>query len=676
MVKVLKHDTDHDILQTLKELRSTLDEHNYRYYILDDPTVSDAEYDKLFKRLQTLEQQYPQYITPDSPTQRIGVTPLKVFNQLQHDVPMLSLENAMTTDDIIDFDRRVRERLDVTIVEYCCEPKIDGTAVSIRYKNGVLIQAATRGDGLTGEDITENIKTLKMLPLRLRGNDFPDLVDIRGEVYMSRAGFEKLNTEAAEKGEKIFANPRNAAAGSLRQLDTRITASRPLEIYCYGLGIIEGKKLPSKHYEILQALKSWGLRVSPLIEVAKGAEGCLQYYKKMEGVRDELPFEIDGIVYKVNGLAEQKKLGYVTRAPRWAIAHKFPAQEAYTIVDNMFFSVGRTGALTPVAQLRPVHVHGVTISNATLHNMDEVKRKDVHIGDTIIVRRAGDVIPEIVGVVKEKRPKGARMIRLPKLCPVCGSQVEQIEGEAVARCAGGLVCGAQTKGSIKHFASRRALDIEGLGEKLVDQLVEDKLVRTIADIYALNRQQLENLERMGKKSADNLLQQIEKSKNTTFARFLYGLGIREVGEATAKQLAQHFKTLERLQNARQTDLQNVSDIGPVVAKHVETFFHEPHNRKVLARLMKSGIRWPAVKLDTHLPLVGKTFVITGTLKEISREEAKEKLELLGGKVTNSVSSKTDFLILGEDPGSKYEKAKALKVKILDDDAFKKFLSEI
>lgn len=670
---------DGEIKHEIERLRAKIEEHNYRYYILDDPSIADAEYDKLFSQLQKLEKEYPQFITSDSPTQRVGVTPLKIFKQVAHDVPMLSLENAFDEEDILAFDQRIADRLKINNVEYCCEPKLDGLAVNIRYKEGVLVQASTRGDGMTGEDITENIKTIDMLPLRLRGKDYPPILDVRGEVFMNKAGFTKLNELALEKGEKIFANPRNAAAGSLRQLDPRITASRPLEIYCYGIGVFEGKKLPTKHFDILQALKQWGLRISSLISVTHGAKGCLTYYKNMQDKRDKLAFEIDGVVYKVNSIAEQTQLGFVTRAPRFAIAHKFPAEEAYTSVEDIEFQVGRTGALTPVARLKPVHVHGVTISNATLHNMDEVKRKDVHIGDTVIVRRAGDVIPEIVGVIKERRPKTARMVKLPKHCPVCHSSIEQVEGEAVARCTGGLICAAQTKETIKHFASRRALDIEGLGDKLVEQLVEQKLLGNVADIYILTREQLENLERMGSKSADNLLQQIEKNKNTTLPRFLYALGIREVGEATAKQLAQYFKTLDALQNVSQNksieDLQKVPDIGPIVAAHIAHFFQEPHNRKIITRLLKAGIHWPSIKENKELPLQGKTFVITGTLSDMTRDEAKEKLEKLGAKVAGSVSSKTDYVVVGVDPGSKLEKAEKLSIKVLKDREFHKYLKQ-
>lgn len=657
-------------------LRKKINEHNYRYHVLDDPTVSDAEYDRAFNELKELESKNPQFITPDSPTQRIGAAPLKEFTQVNHDVPMLSLENAFDEEDITAFNQRILDRLNKhTEIDYCCEPKLDGCAISIRYVNGKLVQAATRGDGTRGEDVTQNIKTIKTVPLELRGKDYPELIDVRGEVFMTRKGFEELNLKAEKNGEKIFANPRNAAAGSLRQLSSQITASRPLEMYFYGIGKVEGVKLPDNHYDMLQKLISWGLRVSPLIKMVRGKDGMMDYYHKMQERRNTLPFEIDGVVYKVNSLALQQRLGYVTRAPRWAIAHKFPATEETTVVQDVIFTVGRTGALTPLARLKPVHVSGVTVSNATLHNMDEVNRKDVRIGDTVIVRRAGDVIPEIVGVIKQKRPANAKKVQLPKHCPVCHSAVEQVEGEAVARCSSGLFCPAQLRESIRHFASRRALNIEGLGYALVDQLVEADLIKNVADIYELNENQLANLERMGKKSAQNILTEIEKSKSTTFARFLYGLGVREVGEATAKALANHFKDLKTLLAANDEDLQNVPDIGPVVATHIADFFKESHNREIVKKLVAAGIHWPAIKGDSDLPLVGKTFVITGTLEGMSREEAKERLESLGAKVSGSVSAKTSYLVVGSDPGSKYTKAKELGVPILEDQDFSKFLQK-
>lgn len=689
------------IVNEINELRKIINEFDYRYYVLDDPSVSDAEYDQLFAKLKQYEADHPELITPDSPTQRVGGAPLKEFTQVTHAVPMLSLDNAFSPEDIVQFDERIHDRLATsalieysckpkldalamnircdghiydrlaisTPIEYSCEPKLDGLAMNIRYVNGVLTQASTRGDGTTGEDVTANIKTIRMIPLHLRGTQVPEILDVRGEVFISKQGFERLNATASQKGEKVFANPRNAAAGSVRQLDPRITATRPLEFYCYGVGLVQGFDMPRKHSEILQQLRAWGLRVSALAKTVQGAKGCLDYYAEMTAKRDKLPFEIDGVVYKVNSLAEQEKLGFVTRAPRWAIAHKFPAEEAYTTLEDVEFQVGRTGAITPVARLKPVFVHGVTVSNATLHNMDEVIRKDVHIGDTVIVRRAGDVIPEIVGVVQAKRPAHVKKILMPKRCPVCHSDIEQVEGEAVARCTGGLFCPAQRKESIKHFAARRAMDIEGLGDKLVEQLVDADLIKNAADIYSLTLDQLADLERMGKKSAQNLLDQVEKSKTTTLARFLFALGIREVGEATAKQLAAYFKDIHTLEQVTEEELQAVPDVGPVVAAHIRHFFQQKHNLDVVAKLLQAGVHWPQVAADKALPLQGKTFVITGTLDAMSRDEAKDALESLGAKVAGSVSSKTSFVVVGAEAGSKLAKAKELGVPILNEQEF-------
>jgi DNA ligase (NAD+) len=664
------------VKNNINKLRDKINEHNYRYYVLDDPLISDAEYDELFEQLKKLEKQHPDLITPDSPTQRVGAAPLKAFAEVQHSIPMLSLDNAFTEEDILAFDQRIHDRLDVTeAIQYCCEPKLDGLAISIRYEHGLLSQAATRGDGTKGEDVTENIRTIKCIPLRLRGSDYPRVLEVRGEVFMSKSGFDALNKQALKNGEKIFANPRNAAAGSIRQLDSRITASRPLNMYCYGVGVVEGKTLAAKQYDLLKMLATWGLPVSSLVSVAEGEKGCLTYYQHMQKKRDGLSFEIDGVVYKVNSIALQEKLGFVTRAPRWAVAHKFPPEEVTTLLESVEFQVGRTGALTPVARLKPVSVHGVTVSNATLHNMDEIHRKDVHIGDTVIVRRAGDVIPEVVGVVKERRPVSVKKIVLPKACPICHSRIEQVEGEAIARCTGGLCCPAQRKEAIKHFSSRRAMDIEGLGDKHVEQLVDHGLISSVADIYDLTQTQLEKLERLGEKSAQNLLEQIEKSKKTTFARFLYALGIREVGEATAKQLALHFKNLAALEVASEEMLQSVPDIGPIVAAHIVHFFQEPHNCKVINKLVHAGVHWEEVKASKHLPLMGQTFVLTGTLSDMSREQAKERLEKLGAKVAGSVSKKTSYVVVGSDAGSKLDKAKALNVAILEDKAFHAFLKK-
>lgn len=666
------------IIHEVEKLREKINEHNYRYYILDDPSVSDAEYDQLFQKLKKIEADYPELVTMESPTQRVGAEPLKEFAEVQHEVPMLSLDNAFTDEDVIAFDQRIHERLHRDKpIEYTCEPKLDGLAVSIRYEHGILVRAATRGDGTTGEDITENVRTIPTVPLHLRGKDFPAVLEVRGEIYMSKLGFKELNERALAKGDKIFVNPRNAAAGSVRQLDPRITASRPLAIFCYGIGVVQGRKLPATHSEILAALSQWGLRVNPELKVVEGVESCLRYHQRMGEKRAKLAYEIDGVVYKVNELALQERLGFVSRAPRWAVAHKFPAEEVMTTVEAVEFQVGRTGALTPVARLKPVFVGGVTISNATLHNMDEVQRKDVHIGDTVIVRRAGDVIPEVVTAVPQHRPNDAKKIILPKHCPICHSAVEHVEGEAVARCTGGLFCPAQRKEAIKHFASRRAIDVEGLGEKLVDQLVDHDLVKTVADLYSLKLDQLANLDRMAEKSAQNLLDALEKSKRTTLARFLYSLGIREVGEATAKNLAQHFGDLPPLFSVTEEELQTVTDIGPVVSEHIVGFFAEKHNRDVIEKLIKSGLSWEKVaKSQQTLPLQGQTFVLTGTLENLSREEAKEKLEKLGAKVAGSVSKKTDCVVVGADAGSKLEKALALNIKTLNEKEFFVFLDKL
>jgi len=665
-----------DIVCEAEKLRKEINDHNYRYYVLDDPVISDAAFDQLFQELKEIEKNYPDLITPDSPTQRVGAKPLKAFKEVRHTIPMLSLENGFSEEEVIAFDERIHDRLKITEpLDYVCEPKLDGLAVSIRYEKGVLVRAATRGDGETGEDITDNSRTIAMIPLRLQGAHYPDVLEVRGEVYMPKKGFEKLNADAEKKGEKIFVNPRNAAAGSLRQLDPRITASRPLAIFFYGVGVVEGVNLPLNHSEILTALKDWGFVVNREIKVVKGIQGCLQYHQSLAMMREKLPYEIDGVVYKVNSLALQNKLGFVSRAPRWALAHKFPAEETSTVIESIEFQVGRTGALTPVARLKPVFVGGVTISNATLHNMDEVQRKDIHIGDTVIVRRAGDVIPEVVSVIKEKRPQGIKAIKLPLSCPICHSHIEQIEGEAVARCSGGLFCPAQRKEAIKHFASRRALNIEGLGDKLVEQLVDGQWVAHVSDIYTLTLEQLASLERMGEKSAQNLLEELEASKKTTLARFLYALGIREVGEATAKQLALHFGDLPPIMKANEEDLQVIQDIGPVVAKHITAFFSEPHNREIIRQLLNAGIHWEKTKRVEQLPLQGKTFVLTGTLTHLSREEAKEKLEALGAKVAGSVSGKTHYVVVGVDAGSKLKKAKELNIPLLEESEFESYLAD-
>ncbi len=670
--------------QRAAELREQIDLHNYRYYVLDDPLVPDAEYDRLMRELQALEAAHPELVVPESPTQRVGAKPAQGFGEVHHAIPMLSLDNCFSDDELLAFDRRVRDRLGRDgPVDYVAEPKLDGLAVSLRYEDGVLVQGATRGDGSTGEDITQNVRTVHSIPLRLRGADLPRVLEVRGEVFMPKAGFEKLNRLAGERGEKTFVNPRNAAAGSLRQLDPSVTASRPLEFFCYGWGEIEGAELPAKHSDMLKRLRDWGVRVSPEARVVSGAQGCLDYYRDIGERRADLPYEIDGVVYKVDSRDQQQTLGFVSRAPRWAIAHKFPAQEELTRVLDIEFQVGRTGALTPVARLEPVFVGGVTVSNATLHNMDEIERKDVRIGDTVIVRRAGDVIPEIVAVMAERRPDDARSIEMPATCPVCGSEVVRAEGEAVARCSGGLICSAQRKESIRHFASRRAMDIEGLGDKLVDQLVELGMIDHVDDIYRLQAERLAAIERMGEKSAANLIEAIERSKDTSLARFLFALGIREVGEATARGLAAHFCTLQALQEAALEDLrseddpeikakdlyprlQAVADVGPAVAAHVCHFFAEKRNEEVIRKLREAGVHWPEAKPQGEGPLKGSTYVLTGTLEHRTRDEAKAALEALGARVSGSVSKKTTAVIAGRDAGSKLDKAEKLGVEILDE----------
>jgi len=653
-------------------LREQLNAHNHRYYVLDAPTVPDAEYDRLMQRLQQIEAQHPSLKTTDSPTQRVGGEALSSFQSVAHEVPMLSLDNAFSDEELIGFDRRVTERLKSTgALAYACEPKLDGVAVSLLYREGVLVRGATRGDGATGEDITENVRTINSIPLKLQTDTPPGLLEVRGEIYLPRAGFEKLNTEARAVGEKLFVNPRNAAAGSLRQLDSKITASRPLEMAAYSLGRIEGSEQPETHSATLDLLRSWGFLINPYVEVAPDIESCLSYYQKMAEIRDQLPCDIDGIVYKVDNIVFQQRLGFVARAPRWAIARKFPAQEEMTVLKGVEFQVGRTGAVTPVARLEPVFVGGVTVSNATLHNQDEVARLGIKIGDTVIVRRAGDVIPQIVSVVLEKRPVDALDIIFPDHCPVCHSPVERVEGEAVTRCSGGLVCSAQRKEAIKHYASRKALDIEGLGDKLIDQLVGQGLVNSVDDLYRLNMEQLAGLERMGEKSAQNLLAALETSTHTTLPHFLYALGIREVGEATARSLAQHFGHLEALYSSSQEDLQEVSDVGPIVAHFVHEFFQQADNLEVINRLRAAGVQWPDMTPQDQqsLPLSGQTWVLTGSMETMGRAEAKEKLQHLGAKVAGSVSAKTSCVVSGADAGSKLKKAEELGVEVLDEAAF-------
>ena len=669
------------IREELESLREQIRYHNYRYHVLDDPEVPDAEYDRLMRQLQDVEEKNPELVTPDSPTQRVGDEPVSAFGTIKHRIPMLSLGNAFSADALRDFHRRVTERLEMDADEplrYAAEPKLDGAAVSLLYENGLLVRGATRGDGTTGEDITHNVRTIDAVPLRLIGNDYPSMLEVRGEVFMPKAGFEAYNKKARAADQKTFVNPRNAAAGSLRQLDPKLTAERPLDIYVYSVGQVDGGEIPSRHSDILDQLQEWGLKTCPDRKVVEGVAGCLAYYEEIGGKREALPYEIDGVVYKVDEIALQRELGFVSRAPRWAVAHKYPAQEELTVVCGIEFQVGRTGALTPVARLEPVFVGGVTVSNATLHNIDELHRKDVRVGDTVIVRRAGDVIPEVASVVSKRRPKGTRRVQLPKKCPVCGSAVTREAGEAVARCTGGLYCSAQRAEALKHFVSRRAMDIDGLGGRMIDQLVEIDRIKTPADIYQLQEEELAAMERMGEKSAANLIRAINKSKTTTLTRFLYALGIREVGEATAAGLAGHFGALPRIVSATEEDLIEVADVGPIVASRIRAFFDEPHNLEVIKSLQRSGVSWPETEPQQSPkdgPLSGKTFVLTGTLSKMTRDEAKALIQKNGGKVTGSVSKKTDFVVYGDKAGSKLTKAQTLKIATLTESAFRALLAD-
>ena len=666
--------------QKLTELRTTLRHHEYLYHVMDTPEIPDAEYDRLMRELRELEAQHPELITPDSPTQRVGAAPLAAFSQIRHEVPMLSLDNVFDEESFLAFNKRVQDRLKNTDdLTYCCELKLDGLAVSILYENGLLVQAATRGDGTTGEDITSNVRTIRAIPLKLRGDNIPQRLEVRGEVFLPQAGFEKINEEARRTGGKVFANPRNAAAGSLRQLDPRITAKRPLTFFCYGVGVLEGGELPRSHSARLQQFKFWGLPVSERVKLCHSPEEVLTYYRKVEEDRPNLGFDIDGVVIKVDSLALQEQLGFVARAPRWAVAFKFPAQEQMTFVRDVEFQVGRTGAITPVARLEPVQVAGVLVSNATLHNADEIERLGLRIGDKVVIRRAGDVIPQVVNVVLSERPEETREIVFPTHCPVCHSDVERVEGEVVTRCTGGLICGAQRKEALKHFVSRRALDVEGMGDKIIDQLVEKEYVHTPADLFQLTPGKLTGLDRMGPKSAQNVVDALEKSKETTFARFLYALGIREVGEATAAGLAAHFGTIEALEQASIDDLQKVPDVGIVVATHVRNFFAEESNREVIAQLRKEGVRWPAPVVvnaeEIDSPFAGKMVVLTGSLSQLSRDDAKARLVALGAKVAGSVSKKTDLVIAGEAAGSKLAKAQELGIAVIDEDEMLRLLGE-
>jgi len=653
------------------ELRAGLRRHNHRYYVLDDPAVPDAEYDRLLRRLRELEADHPELASPDSPTRRVGAEPLDEFVQVRHEVPMLSLDNTFSARGLRDFERRLQDRLkSAETIRYACEPKFDGIAVSLLYRDGVLERGATRGDGRVGEDITHNVRTIRSVPLRLLESDCPPVLEVRGEVYMPRAGFAAMNEVARERGDKVFVNPRNAAAGTLRQLDARIAAERPLEMCCYGVGLVRGGELPDSHSRTLDRLRTWGLRIDGEARVVEGIEACNDYYDELARRRDEFPYDIDGIVFKVDSIPLQRELGSVSRAPRWAVARKFPAQEEITRLLDVEFQVGRTGVVTPVARLEPVFVGGATVSNATLHNRDEIERLGVMIGDRVIVRRAGDVIPQVVSAVVERRPESAEPIAFPAVCPVCGSPLEREEEEAAVRCTGGLVCAAQRRETVKHFASRRAMDIEGLGDRLAEQLVEEGLVDSVADLYGLRAERLAELDRMGEKSARNVVDALEKSKSTTLPRFLFALGIREVGEATALNLARHFGNWDRLAGASAERLLEVDDVGPVAADHLRRFFDSESNVKVVEALREAGVRWPDIEVRTdELPLGGETWVVTGRLGAMSRADAKGRLQSLGAKVAGGVSGKTSCVVAGSGAGSKLARARELGVRIVDEARF-------
>ena len=662
-----------NIQTQIDNLRKTLRQYEYEYHVLDNPTVPDSEYDRLFHQLKALELEHPEFLTSDSPTQRVGAKPLSGFSQIRHEIPMLSLDNAFSDEEFNAFVKRIEDRLIVLPkpLTFCCEPKLDGLAVSILYVNGVLTQAATRGDGTTGEDITANIRTIRNIPLQLLTDNPPARLEVRGEVFMPHVGFERLNEYALEHGEKTFANPRNAAAGSLRQLDPNITSKRPLVLNAYGIGIAEGVELPNTHYARLQWLKSIGIPVNPEIRLCNGTNEVLDFYRDIQNKRSSLDYDIDGTVLKINDIALQNELGFISKAPRWAIAYKFPAQEELTVLNDVEFQVGRTGAITPVAKLEPVFIAGVTVSNATLHNGDEIERLNIAIGDTVVIRRAGDVIPQIIGVLHERRPDNAKPIIFPTNCPVCDSQIIRIEGEAVARCTGGLFCAAQRKEALKHFVSRKAMDIDGVGGKLIEQLVDRELIHTPADLFKLDLTTLTRLERMGAKSAENALNSLEKAKSTTLARFIFALGIREVGEATALNLANHFKTLDALKAADLEQLQQVPDVGEVVANRIFVFWREAHNVAVVEDLIAQGVHWETVEVKeaSENLFKDKTVVLTGTLTQMGRNEAKTLLQQLGAKVSGSVSSKTDFVIAGDAAGSKLAKAQELNILVLTEEEF-------
>ncbi|NRA15641.1 MAG: NAD-dependent DNA ligase LigA [Oceanospirillaceae bacterium] len=667
-----------NIPEEIQQLCEEIDLHNYRYHVLDEPTVPDAHYDKLFKQLKVWESQNPALVSAQSPTQRVGARPNSGFGQITHEMPMLSLDNAFNPAELSDFDVRLRDRLGRSAdkpIEYACEPKLDGIAVSLLYEDGLLIRGATRGDGAVGEDITHNVRTIPSIPLKLRGTGYPQKLEVRGEIYMLKAGFKAMNEKAAKSGDKTFVNPRNAAAGSIRQLDPRITATRPLEMCCYSIGVVSDGEMPADHYATLQLLNQWGLKINPYLQKSNGITDALGYIEKMQQLRTELPYEIDGLVFKVNNYNLQQRLGFISRAPRWAIAYKFPAQEEITQIEQVEFQVGRTGAITPVARLTPVFVGGVTVSNATLHNMDEIARLELKVGDWVVVHRAGDVIPKVVRVIRDKRPGDATEVEFPDACPVCQSAIVRIEGEVISRCSGGLTCAAQRKEALVHYVSKKALDIDGLGEKLIDTLVSKEMVAKFDDIYYLSKVNLMRLERMGDKSVDKLLATIERTKHTSLDKFIYALGIREVGEATARNLAREFGYLARILAADVERLEQVADVGPIVAKHIVSFFAQPHNLEVIDNLRSAGVTWPEAEpvAEDELLLAGKVYVLTGTLEQMGRSEAKAYLQELGAKVSGSVSKKTDCLVAGTAAGSKLKKAQDLEIEILTEQQFVDFL---
>jgi DNA ligase (NAD+) len=666
------------IPEEIQRLCEEIDLHNYRYHVLDEPSVPDGQYDKLFLQLKDWEKEHPELVSAQSPTQRVGAKPKDGFSQIVHEMPMLSLDNVFDGEELTDFASRIDERLGQASsqeIEYACEPKLDGIAVSLLYEKGVLIRGATRGDGSVGEDITHNVRTISSIPLKLRGSGYPERLEVRGEIYMLKAGFEEMNRKAEKIGDKLFVNPRNAAAGSIRQLDPRITARRPLEMCCYSVGIVEGGEIPEDHYQTLKLLNTWGLKINPYLIKVAGVDAKIAYIEKMHRLREQLPYEIDGLVFKVNKYSLQQRLGFISRAPRWATAYKFPAQEAVTSVENVEFQVGRTGAITPVARLHPVFVGGVTVSNATLHNMDEIERLGLQIGDSVVVHRAGDVIPKIVRVITQQRPDNTTAVVFPLSCPVCDSEVIRIEGEAISRCTGGLSCAAQRKEALVHYVSKKALDIDGLGEKLIDTLVAKEMVTKLDDIYFLSKTNLLRLERMGEKSVDKLLATLERTKQTSLERFIYGLGIREVGEATARNLAKEFGYLDRIISATAERLEQVGDVGPIVAQHISHFFAQPHNLEVIESLRAAGVVWPEQEpvASNELTLTGKTYVLTGTLEQMGRSEAKAYLQDLGAKVSSSVSKNTDCVVAGAAAGSKLKKAEDLNIEVLSEQQFIDFL---